>query len=142
MTIESVLITMRSLLDNKPYVHEPGARDDPAFNEYVRYNTWRWLLLDYLDREREPAAKAFLERHLQKYGKAMIAELESARPNLPRGAMLSSPYARGASQRAPEYHRVLSDLKKKLAVLPEPAPEPPAIEESKLKRKLPFEREE
>lgn len=41
MNVNSILITIRSLLDNKPYLHEPNGQDDPSFNTYVRYASWR-----------------------------------------------------------------------------------------------------
>lgn len=74
MKCNSVLITIRSLLDNQPYCHEPNQRDNPAFNEYVRYATWRWLLLDYLDHETNPAARAWLRRYVRRNGREMLAE--------------------------------------------------------------------
>lgn len=75
MRCNSVLITIRSLLDNQPYCHEPNQRDNPAFNDYVRYATWRWLLLDYLDRETNPAARRWLRRYVRRHGSEMLAEL-------------------------------------------------------------------
>lgn len=35
MTIEAILITIRSLLDNQPYLHEPNQRDSPSFSKYA-----------------------------------------------------------------------------------------------------------
>lgn len=75
MKCNSVLITIRSLLDNSPYVHEPHQRDDRAFNEYVRYCTWKWLLLDYIENETNPAAKDWLRRHVRRNGREMLLEL-------------------------------------------------------------------
>ncbi|GAM89565.1 hypothetical protein ANO11243_076040 [Dothideomycetidae sp. 11243] len=39
MTVGSVLITIRSLLDNEPYRHEPGNRNDVNFNHFVQRRT-------------------------------------------------------------------------------------------------------
>ena len=111
MTIESVLITVRSLLDNNPYFHEPKQRDNPAFNSYVQYNSWRWLLLDYLDREGDPDAQAFLQDYVREHGAEMVKELE--RQSLANNGtkVLSSPYKRGASQR-PDFQKLLCELKR------------------------------
>lgn len=79
MNTNSVLITIRSLLDNKPYLHEPGKQDHPQFNEYVRYHTWRWLLLDYVEKETHPPAKAWLQKYLVKNGRDMMTELDRQR---------------------------------------------------------------
>lgn len=75
MTCHSVLVTIRSLLDEQPYLHEPGQKDHPGFNDYVRYTTWRWLLLDYVDRETDPAACAWLQCYLRRHGPEMLGEL-------------------------------------------------------------------
>lgn len=75
MKCDSVLITIRSLLDNKPYLHEPNQQDYPRFNEYVRYTTWRWLLLDSLEHETNPAARAWLRRWVRRNGREMLIEL-------------------------------------------------------------------
>lgn len=76
MTIETVLITIRSLLDNSPYKHEPHQKDNPSFNQYVQYMSWKSLLLDYFNNERDSIAKEFLQRHIAKNGTNMINELQ------------------------------------------------------------------
>lgn len=50
MGIETVLLTFRSFLDNNPYTHEPGGRDDPSYTTYVSYQTWETCLFKYLNR--------------------------------------------------------------------------------------------
>lgn len=75
MTTDSVLRTVQSLLDNKPYLHEPKQKDHPGFNEFVRFTTWRWLLLDYLEHETHPRAKAWLRCHIANNADKMTAEL-------------------------------------------------------------------
>ncbi|POS70414.1 ubiquitin-conjugating enzyme [Diaporthe helianthi] len=75
MTCHAVLITIRSLLDDEPYKHEPGQNDNPNFNRLVEYTTWRCLLLDYLAKETDPAAKAWLDKYVHKNGQAMLREL-------------------------------------------------------------------
>lgn len=141
MTIESVLITIRSLLDKQPYLHEPGQQNNEAFNAYVRYNTWRWLLLDYLDREKDSPALAFLQNHLRQSGAAMIAELEAAKAAHRYNIYMASPYALYSRNLVFDYNKLLSDLKARIKALPEAPAGPPAMEDSKLKRKLPFEPE-
>ncbi|KAI0020120.1 ubiquitin-conjugating enzyme/RWD-like protein [Xylariomycetidae sp. FL0641] len=68
---ETVLLTIRSLFDNHPYTHEPGQTDDLQYNAYVRYASWRTLLLDYVRHETEPDLRIFLDQYLVKHGLAM-----------------------------------------------------------------------
>lgn len=144
MNIEAVLRTIRSLLDQKPYMHEPSAPDSPDFNAYVRYHGWKWLLLDYLERETDADAKKWLEAHLRKSGKEMVAELERQREQGRYGQILSSPYA-GGRQHVVDYNRLLSELKSRIPRAPEPVEDelPPGqvMEDAKAKRRLPFETE-
>ena len=111
MTVESVLRTIQSLLDDKPYLHEPKQRDRPDFNHYVQYNTWRWLLLDYLERESDADAKAFLQDHIRQHGAKMIAELERQKATKGATAYVHSPYA-VKTQQMVDYARLLSDMRK------------------------------
>ena len=76
MNIESVLVTIRSLLDNKPYLHEPGQKDNPAFNDYVRYSTWQCLLVDHLTREQEPKLREFMEQYIRDNSSRMMGDLQ------------------------------------------------------------------
>lgn len=80
-----MLITIRSLLDNSPYCHEPHKKDDPAFNEYVRYSTWKWLLLDYVNHEKIPEAKNWLRRYVRRNGQEMLLELRQQQRAWERG---------------------------------------------------------
>lgn len=77
----------------------------------MRYNTWRWLLLDYLEREQDADAKGFLNQYLQQHGADMIVELERQRLANHGIQGLSSPYTRGAMQK-PDYEALLSDLRR------------------------------
>jgi ubiquitin-conjugating enzyme E2 Z len=144
MTIHSVLTTIQSLLDDKPYTHEPGHEDNPEFNAFVQYNSWHWLLLEYLDREQDADAKAFLSQYLQKNATEMVSELERQKANHCQGTVLASPYNRGKRQ-VPDYDTLLADLKRRL---PQPAELPgqlsgpsEAMQDTGLKRKLPFDDE-
>jgi hypothetical protein len=76
LTLCQVLITIRSLLDNSPYKHEPHQGDHPNFNKYVQYASWKSLLLDYVNNERNPKAKAFLQKYITENGTNILNELQ------------------------------------------------------------------
>ena len=116
--VTKVLITIRSLLDNSPYKHEPNQRDNPNFNQYVQYTTWQSLLLDHVKNERDDVAKAFLEKHISQTGKDIIDELKrqahaNANANLTH---LVSPYRQygGSRSEAPKvnYEDLLKEVVK------------------------------
>ena len=96
MTASIVLITIRSLLDNSPYKHEPHQADHPEFNKYVQYSTWKSLLLDHVSTESEPVAKAFLQNHVSKHGTNMICELRRQAKASTGSGHLTSPYGQTA----------------------------------------------
>jgi len=50
MGIETILLTFRSFLDNNPYTHEPGGKDDISYTNYVLYQTWDTCLLKYVNK--------------------------------------------------------------------------------------------
>lgn len=75
MTVETVLISIRSLLDRQPFTHEPNQKDDPNYNRFVEYATWNLHLFDHLQHESEPLFKAFLSHYLQKNGNSILSEL-------------------------------------------------------------------
>ena len=56
--IETVLLTFQSFLDNNPYTHEPGGRDDITYTNYVLQQTWETCLFKYL---RCPYPEIFLQ---------------------------------------------------------------------------------
>lgn len=128
-------ITIRSLLDSRPYLHEPHQRDNPAFNDYVRYNTWRWLLLDYLDTERDPDFKAFFQHYLRQHGAEMIAELERQKLAHGGGRELTSPYKRGARPQKPDYNTLLLDLRSLVAQHAQPPAQSQVSQTDERKRK-------
>ena len=103
-----MLVSIRSLLDNRPYLHEPNQSDDPAWNEYVRHATWRWLLLDYLDNEQDPTAKEFLQRYLAENGSAITGELERQRINNTSMEFTSRNYRQDTMK--PEYTTFFKEL--------------------------------
>ncbi|ROW05782.1 hypothetical protein VMCG_05246 [Cytospora schulzeri] len=92
MTCHTVLIVVRSLLDNEPYKHEPGKGDNPEFNAYVQYTTWKCLLLDYLERETEPAAKSWLQKYIRQNGQDMLRDLARQHAANARRTQFSCPY--------------------------------------------------
>ena len=94
MNIESVLITVQSLLDNKPYLHEPHQRDNPAFNDYVLYTTWQSLLLDYLQYERDPKLLKFMKTYVSEHGEEMLGDLEAQHRKHSGARMFHSAYSR------------------------------------------------
>ena len=88
-----MLITIRSLLDNSPYKHEPNQRDNPSFNQYVQYASWKCLLLDYFNKERNPTASEFLQKHITKNGVNIISEIQQQAKANPGSKHLTSPYS-------------------------------------------------
>lgn len=136
-----MLITVRSLLDDKPYKHEPGDRDDPAFTNFVEYASWRSMLIDYLGRARPGTpAKTFIAQHICDSAEGMRAAL--ARQALKNGALrhFASPYTRGrnTADMLPRYPALQTDLEKAIkearAIVgsvvqqqPPPPPPPPLV---------------
>ncbi|RYP11093.1 hypothetical protein DL764_000251 [Monosporascus ibericus] len=105
----AVLITIRSLLDNEPYKHEPKRGNNPAFNNFVQYMTWRCLLLDYIRRETTVPGKAFLQRHLQERAPKILDELLRQQAGNSHVTQLTSPYDRRPKR--PDYPGLLRDMK-------------------------------
>ncbi|KAH7029465.1 ubiquitin-conjugating enzyme/RWD-like protein [Microdochium trichocladiopsis] len=95
MTCHTILVTIRSLLDDKPYKHEPNQNDNPAFNKFVEYSSWRCMLLDYLARAPNQASREFITRHISNHGEAMRAALAAQAIENRRLKEFSSPYLRG-----------------------------------------------
>ncbi|KAK7749997.1 hypothetical protein SLS62_008106 [Diatrype stigma] len=122
MNCNTVLITIRSLLDNEPYKHEPGREDDPQFNRFVEYTTWRWLLLDYLEREAQPAAREFLLKHLRERGSRMMDELRRQQAAHSQIVQFASPYINGPSNIRPEYPHLIQELSDFIAEAQEQVP--------------------
>ncbi|CAJ2499810.1 Uu.00g026630.m01.CDS01 [Anthostomella pinea] len=106
------LITIRSLLDNEPYKHEPGQRNHAEYNKYVEYTTWRSLLLDYLRNEIAESAKAFLQKHVRERGPRMIQELRRQQTANARAKHFTSPYGvrSGKSTVDSDYAGLIRDL--------------------------------
>ena len=106
-----MLITIRSLLDDEPYKHEPSQINNPEFNRFVQYSTWKCLLLDYLAKETEPTAKAWLDSYVRKNGQEMLRELSKQQAaNINKKKSLESPYNRNQTINV-NYPALINDLK-------------------------------
>lgn len=116
LMVTIVLITIRSLLDNSPYKHEPKQSDNLNFNQYVQYTTWQSLLLDYVKNEGDAVAKAFLEKHISQNGPNIIDELKRQANANTRLKQLVSPYSQygGNRNEAPKvnYEGLLKEVVK------------------------------
>lgn len=140
----TVLITIRSLLDDEPYRHEPGNNNNPVFNQVVEYTTWKCLLLDYLAKETNPAAKAWLDRYVQTNGQAMLHELSKQQQaaNVNKQKSLKNPYSPQQTIHV-DYPALINDVKAAVSAVREKlnsadnSSQPPPVLESKrtLKRK-------
>ena len=116
LMVTKVLITIRSLLDNSPYKHEPSQKDNPNFNQYVQYTTWQSLLLDHVNNEGDAIAKAFLEKHISRNGTDIIDELKRQANANAHLKQLVSPYGQyGGNHREPpkvNYEGLLKEVVK------------------------------
>jgi ubiquitin-protein ligase len=66
MGIETILLMFHSFLDNNPYTHEPGGRDDPSYTDYVLYQSWYSCLIKYLQNEEIELFTEFMYEYLIK----------------------------------------------------------------------------
>lgn len=140
-----MLITIRSLLDDEPYRHEPGQTNNPDFNRFVQYSTWKCLLLDYLARETDPTAKAWLDNYVRKNGQEMLRELsrQQQAADINKLKSLKSPYMHGPQQTIHlDYPALIKNLKAAVsAAHPEPNPansarrSPPALDSGRIPKR-------
>jgi ubiquitin-protein ligase len=65
MNLETILLTIQSLLDNEPYKHEPNQSNNENYNIYVR-NTSLKVYMEYLRNETNDKFKNFLLKWLIK----------------------------------------------------------------------------
>lgn len=108
-------------------------------DKYVKAHGWRWLLLDYLDREEDKEAKKFLQQYVQKHGAAMIDELQRQKSVDGGAGVLSSPYKNRAT-RVPDYDGLISDLERYIAeyagqAVVDSSVQSPSLQCEQLKRK-------
>ena len=85
MGIETVLLTFLSFLDNNPYTHEPGGRDDSSYTDYVLYQSWSTCLFKYLDPNRTQFFSEYIEKYLLTNVSQIFDDLESLRYDYPIG---------------------------------------------------------
>lgn len=65
MSIETILLTFHSFLDNNPYTYEPGGRDDETYTDYVKFESWNTCLFSYLlDTEQPEIFTTFIHKYL------------------------------------------------------------------------------
>lgn len=91
----TVLITIRSLLDSRPYMHEPNQPDNPNFTKYVQYATWKCLLLDYVERAENEKARNWLEDQIHMQRDSIRAALRIQQTVNATLSVFQSPYNRG-----------------------------------------------
>ncbi len=63
MSFESIIYSIISILDNKPYTHEPDCNDNEDYNSFVRYINIKFLLIDYLKNENSTILKEYITKH-------------------------------------------------------------------------------
>lgn len=76
MTIESVLLSIQSLLDNTPYTHEPNQKDDKIYNRYVRFETFDTLLFSYIKNEKNELIKNYIQTYITENYNEIKSDLE------------------------------------------------------------------
>lgn len=76
MTIESVLLSIQSLLDNTPYTHEPNQKDDKIYNRYIRFETFDTLLFSYIKNERNKLIKNYIKNYITENYNEIKSNLE------------------------------------------------------------------
>lgn len=85
MGIETVLLTFMSFLDNNPYKHEPGGRDDSSYTDYVLFQTWTTCLLRYLDTSRTKLFSEYIEKYLLTNVSGIFDDLDCLKNTYPIG---------------------------------------------------------
>lgn len=76
MGIETIIQTFYSFLDNNPYTHEPGGRDDETYTVYVLHQSWYTCLLRYLQNETIDVFKEFIFSYMLKHIDDIFDDLE------------------------------------------------------------------
>lgn len=76
MSIDTVLVSIQSLLDNTPYCHEPGQSDNKQYNEFVFHDTFYTCLKEYIECEPiEECRMYMINKTLENYSK-IVKQLE------------------------------------------------------------------
>lgn len=76
-TIDSIMITIQSILDKTPYVHEPHQKDCKIYNRYVDYNTWITCFLNHLKYETIDEFVEYMHIYLIQYKDDIFKELDN-----------------------------------------------------------------
>lgn len=76
MGIETIIQTFYSFLDNNPYTHEPGGRDDETYTVYVLHQSWYTCLLKYLQNETIDSFREFMFSYMLKHIDDIFDDLE------------------------------------------------------------------
>lgn len=69
MTIDSLLVAIRSSLSGNPLP------DYPHYKEFAQFKSWEWLLFNYVTFEDHPAPRNWLREYLRENGMQMVIEL-------------------------------------------------------------------
>lgn len=77
MSIETILLTFHSFLDNNPYMYEPGGRDDVNYTTYVLYQSWYTCLIRYLQHEKIDIFNKFIHNYMLKNIDLIFEDLHS-----------------------------------------------------------------
>jgi ubiquitin-protein ligase len=86
MGIETVLLTFRSFLDNNPYTHEPGGRDDPSYTTYVSYQTWETCLFKYLNRYQPELFSQYIQSYIYNNIEEIFNDIYLLKQTYPAGS--------------------------------------------------------
>ena len=77
MNIEMIILMIQSFLDNNPYTHEPGGRDDESYTKYVLYQTYYTCLFRYVFNNSLPEKfRLYMQEYLYKNRKEILDEVE------------------------------------------------------------------
>jgi ubiquitin-protein ligase len=85
MGIETILIMFHSFLDNKPYVYEPGDRDDSSYTTYVLHQSWMTCLVRYLQYEKIDLFNSFIHTYLLSNIDEIFQDLQTLQQEYPVG---------------------------------------------------------
>ncbi|KAI8955573.1 UBC-like protein [Xylaria longipes] len=109
LSIHLVLITIRSLLDNEPYRHEPGCGNNPEYNKFVRFTTWRSLLLDHLQHEDNEPCKTFVKNYIRAHAAGIMGDIYHEQNTNREVVIMFNPYSEWSF--VPDYDCLIKDLR-------------------------------
>ncbi len=77
MNIETIIVMIQSFLDNNPYKHEPGGRDDDSYTIYVLHQTFYTCLFAYIFNQNIPEKfKNYIQEYVYKYSSEILSDIE------------------------------------------------------------------